>query len=133
MLNGQRRISPAGRPSFTDTYQRYNLGAHARIKRFDLQAEQWWGSDGNSDGFGTPLGSSGGYLRLKYYTTEHLYFAARYDAGAAPYAIRSVVFYAAGHVTPHARLLIERRQALSGGGGSFGAALTVGFPWPSKL
>jgi hypothetical protein len=132
-INGQRLIAPTGRPAFTDTYGRYNLGAHARWKRFDAQAEQWWGTDANSDGFGTPLSSTGGYFRLKYYPAEHLYFAARYDASAAPFAIRGVVFYAAGRITPHARLLIERRQTLGGGGGSFGAALTVGFPWPSKL
>lgn len=132
-LNGERRINAVGRAAFTDAYQRYNLGAHARIRRFDFQAEQWWGNDANADGFGNAVFSSGGYLRLKYYPIEHLYVAARYDAAAAPFATRDVVFYAAGHITPHARLLIERRQPLGGGNGSFGAALTVGFPWPSKL
>jgi hypothetical protein len=109
------------------------VGAHARFNRFDFQAEQWWGNDGNADGFASAQFSSGGYVRLKYYPLEHLYLAARYDAAAAPFASRTLVLYAAGHVTPHARLLIERRQPLSGGPGSFGAALTVAFPWPSNL
>ena len=133
-LSGQRRITPAGRVTFTDAYVRYNLGAHTRINRFDFQAEQWWGNDANADGFGTAVFSSGGYVRIKYYAMDHLYLAARYDASATPFATRDVVLYAAGHITPHARLLVERRQPLGGAGnGSFGAALTVGFPWPSKL
>ena len=132
-ISGQRFIAPTGRVSFTDSYTRYNLGAHARLNKIDLQAEQWWGNDANSDGFGTSVGSSGGYVRVKYYPFEHLYLAARYDAAQAPFASRTLVLYAAAHVTPHARLLVERRQPLGGGTGSFGAALTVGFPWPSKL
>ena len=133
IINGERLISPVGKASFTDAYQRYNLGAHARWSKLDAQAEQWWGNDGNADGFGTALFSSGGYFRLKYYPMPHLYVAARYDAAAAPFVTRTLVLYAAGQLTPHARLLIERRQILGGGTGSFGAALTVGFPWPSKL
>lgn len=133
IVDGSRAIAPAGRATFTDAYRRYNLGAHARMQRFDFQAEQWWGTDANADGFGTAQFSSGGYVRLKYYPLDHLYVAARYDAAAAPFAARTLVLYAAGHVTPHARLLVERRQPLGSGSGSFGAALTVGFPWPSKL
>ena len=133
VIDGSRAIAPAGRATFADAYRRYNLGAHARLQRFDFQAEQWWGTDANADGFGTAQFSSGGYARLKYYALDHLYLAARYDAAAAPFASRTLVLYAAGHVTPHARLLVERRQPLGGGSGSFGAALTVGFPWPSKL
>lgn len=133
LIDGERSIAPAGRAVFTDSYRRYNLGARARLNRFDIQAEQWWGDDANADGFGTAQFSSGGYVRLKYYPLEHLYVAARYDAAAAPLATRTLVLYAAGHVTPHARLLVERRQPLGGGAGSFGAALTVAFPWPSNL
>ncbi len=134
ILGGARRISPVGRGDFVDAYRRYAVGAQARLNRLDVQAEQWWGTDANADGFGTAMFTSGGYARLKYYATEHLYVAARYDTAATPFAARTLVLYAAGHVTPHARLLIERRQPLGGSSpGSFGAALTVGFPWPSKL
>ncbi|MDQ6929518.1 MAG: hypothetical protein M3126_02465 [Candidatus Eremiobacteraeota bacterium] len=132
-IAGARRIAPVGRGSFADSYRRLQSGIHARWKKLDVQAEQWWGLDDNADGFGSALNSSGGYARLKYYPSRHLYVAARYDADAAPFAERALVLYAAGHVTPHARLLIERRQPLGGGRGVFGAALTVGFPWPSKL
>ena len=133
VINGARTIAPAGRPSFVDGYTRYNLGARARMNKLDLQAEQWWGNDSNSDGFGSAQFSSGGYVRVKYYPSPHLYVAARYDAFAAPFANRSLVLYAAAHVTPHARLLLERRQPLGGGAGTFGGALTVAFPWPSNL
>ena len=133
VINGARTIVPAGRPAFVDGYTRYNLGAHARMNKLDLQAEQWWGSDGNADGFGNAQFSSGGYVRVKYYPAPHFYVAARYDAFAAPFANRSLVLYAAAHVTPHARLLLERRQPLGGGAGTFGGALTVAFPWPSNL
>ena len=110
------------------------VGAHARLHKLDFQAEQWWGNDANADGFGNAIGSSGGYVRLKYYPVPHFYLGVRYDAAAAPFITRDVVFYAAAHVTPHARLLIERRQPLGGAGpGTFGGALTVGFPWPSNL
>ncbi|MBV9148948.1 MAG: hypothetical protein JO024_03720 [Candidatus Eremiobacteraeota bacterium] len=132
-LGGERLISNGGLNGFTDAYERSNLGLHAYAKRLDLQAEQWWGNDSNSDGFGSALGSSGGYVRLKYYPMPHLYFAVRYDAMATPLITREWVFYAAAQVTGHARLELERRQPLAGGAGSFGGALTVGFPWPPKL
>ena len=132
-MNGARTIVPAGRAAFVDGYTRYNLGARARVNKLDLQAEQWWGNDTNADGFGNAQFSSGGYVRVKYYPAAHFYVAARYDAFAAPFANRSLVLYAAAHVTPHARLLVERRQPLGGGAGTFGGALTVAFPWPSNL
>ena len=130
---GARRILPAGRSAFADSYRRFETGVHARFQKLDVQAEQWWGLDDNADGFGSALNSSGGYARLKYYPSPHLYVAARYDADAAPFVQRALVLYAAGHLTPHARLLIERRQPLGGASGIFSAAITVGFPWPSKL
>lgn len=131
-LTGTRRIVRTGGGTFDDFYRRYGVLAHSRIARFDLQAEQWWGSDGNPDGFDTLTGSSGGYVRLKYYVTPHAYLGIRYDAAATPTVARDIVYYAAFHVTPHARLLIQQVQ-IPGGAGHLGAALTVGFPWPSKL
>lgn len=133
LLAGQRQITPTGRSSFADPYRRYNLFAHTRYRKFDAQAEQWWGNDANADGFGTSQFSSGGYLRLKYYPGPHGYLGIRYDAAANPLATRDIVYYGAALLTPHSRLLIERRQLLAGGPGFFSAALTVGFPWPNGL
>jgi len=130
LLGGSRKITPTGRHTFSDAYTRGGVFAHAVSNRFDFLAEQWWGSDANADGFGNSLASSGGYARLKYYPREHFYVAVRYDAAASPLVTRDIVWYAATHVTPHARLIIERRQPLTGG---FGAAITVGFPWPRGL
>ena len=130
-LAGTRAITPAGRAQFGDAYRRYGLLGSARMGRLEFQAEQFWGSDSNADGFATAAGSSGGYARLKYYPTPHAYLGVRYDAAAAPFAVRDIVYYAAMHVTPHARLLVQQVQNI-GGGGQFGAAITVGFPWPSN-
>lgn len=128
-VTGSRWIVPAGRGGFADAYRRAGLLLRAARGRFDVQAEQWWGTDANSDGFGTRLGSSGGYLRFKYYPTPHAYVAVRYDAAAAPFVSRDLVYYAAFHVTPHARLLFQEVSA-PGQPAHFGAALTVGAPWP---
>lgn len=131
-ITGTRWIVPTGTSGFADGYRRAGLLLHAARGRFDLQAEQWWGRDADADGFGTVLGSSGGYVRFKYYPTPHAYLGVRYDAAAAPFITRDVVYYAAFHVTPHARLLFQQVQTI-GGPGHFGAALTVGAPWPPKL
>lgn len=132
VITGARVIAPSGAPQFSDRYRRYGVLATTRVRRIELQAEQFWGDDTNADGSGTRVGSSGGYVRLKYYPTPHAYVGIRYDASAAPYAVRDVVYYAAMHVTPHVRLLVQQVQTI-GGGGRFGGALTVGFPWPSNL
>ena len=129
---GSRRIVPTGRPGFDDAYRRTGLLAHAAIHKLDVQAEQWWGADNNADGFGTLVGSSGGYLRVKYYPTPHFYLGVRYDASENPILQRDFVYYFAFHVTPHARLLFQQVQTV-GGKGHFGAALTVAAPWPPKL
>lgn len=129
---GDRHIVPTGGTAFNDTYRRTGLLAHASVHKFDIQAEQWWGADYNADGFGSLVGSSGGYARVKYYITPHSYFGVRYDASANPTIVRDFVYYFAFHVTPHARLLFQQVQTV-GGPGHFGAALTVGAPWPPKL
>ncbi|MDQ2679797.1 MAG: cytochrome c [Candidatus Eremiobacteraeota bacterium] len=133
LLGGQRRITPTGRTGFMDSYRRYNVYAHTSYRKFDLQAEQWWGNDANADGFGTSQFSSGGYARLKYYPGPHGYLGIRYDGSANPLATRDIVYYGAALLTPHSRILLERRQPLGGGAGFFSAALTVGFPWPRGL
>ncbi|MGZ3498624.1 MAG: hypothetical protein ACXWNK_15240 [Vulcanimicrobiaceae bacterium] len=106
--------------------------AHASIQRFDFQAEQWWGNDGNADGFGSVQGSSGGYARMKYYVTPHAYVGIRYDASANPFLSRDMVYYVAFHITPHARLLFQQAQPVLGTG-QFQAAMTIGLPWPAHL
>src|SRR5579884_2986061 len=131
-LTGTRWIVRTNAGGFADTYDRSGLLLAAARGRFTFQAEQWWGSDFNGDGFGTDIGSSGGYVRLKYYPTPHVYVGVRYDAAASPFITRDFVYYAAFHVTPHARLLFQQVQTV-GGPGHFGAALTVGAPWPPNL
>ena len=128
-IEGTRNISPSGRAAFTDGYYRTGLMAHGHVGKFDAQAEQWWGSDGNADGFGTRLASSGGYVRLKYYPAPHFYVGVRYDASANPFLARDFVYYTAFHITPHARLIVQQVQTV-GGQGHLGAAITVGAPWP---
>ncbi len=131
-IDGARSIAPTGRRSFVDAYRRTGVLSHLRYKKLDIQAEQWWGADDNADGFGTRVGSSGGYLRIKYYPSPHFYAGIRYDATASPFVTRDFVYYAAFAITPHARLLVQQVHPI-GGGSLFGAALTVGFPWPPNL
>ena len=131
-LSGTQQIVVTGHAPFDDGYVRSGLFAHAARGKVDLQAEQWWGTDRNADGFGNQIGSSGGYVRFKYYPTPHAYLGIRYDASANPTIIRDVVYYGAFQVTPHARLVLQQVQTV-GGTGNFGGALTVGFPWPRNL
>ena len=128
-LSGQRSIAATGRAAFDDAYTREGVLAHFFAGKFDLQAEQWWGHDANADGFGGAVGSSGGYARIKFYPVPHWYLGVRYDAAANPVVSRDYVFYTAFHVTPHARLLLQE-TARPGAPGAFGAAITVGAPWP---
>lgn len=131
-LTGTRLITPTGRRPFTDAYNRSGLLLHATLHKLDVQAEQWWGNDANADGFGSVVGSSGGYARLKYYPTPHSYLGVRYDASANPFVQRDMVYYFAFQATPHVRLVLQQVQNI-GGTANFGAAITVGFPWPPKL
>lgn len=131
-LAGQRWIVPSGRAGFADTYHREGLLLRAQDRKLELQAEQWWGNDLNADGFGTLLGSSGGYVRLKFYPTPHFYAGVRYDAQATPFLTRDMVYYGAWMFTPHTRLIVQQVQNI-GGTGHFGAAITVAAPWPPNL
>jgi hypothetical protein len=132
VLTGARSIALVGRPNFTDAYDRYGVYAHAQFDNLDLQAEQWWGRDSDADGLGDAVGSSGGYVRLKYYPIDHAYIGVRYDAAAAPFVSRDLVYYGAVQIFD-ARLLVQDVHPLGGAPSHLGAALTVGFPPPLKL
>ncbi len=129
-LGGTLGVLPTGRLPFADLYERYGLLAHATYGDLDLQAEQWYGDDHDSDGFLTNQHSSGGYVRLKYYPIPHAYFGLRYDAYANPFITRDFVYYAAVQIAPF-RILMQEVQPpashpfLSG-------AVTVAFPGPLK-
>jgi hypothetical protein len=131
LLVGARAIAPTGRAIFVDNYRRSALGADLHVKRWSLLGQQWWGRDGDDDGFGEQAGSSGGFLRLRYALGDHAYAGLRYDAAAAPTAVRDVVVYAATQVGRHARLLLENKR-VQNGTSTLEGALTVGFPWPAK-
>jgi hypothetical protein len=133
-LLGQRSIGVVGKPSFEDLYQRYAVGLHAKEGKFDLLAQQWYGYDGDSDGAGDNIASSGGFVRVKYYPGPHGYLGIRYDTAANPYATRDMVFYGAIAVTPWARVLVQDVHHFgSTGKDALGGALTIGFPPPLKL
>ncbi|HZY98052.1 MAG TPA: hypothetical protein VFE36_00625 [Candidatus Baltobacteraceae bacterium] len=133
MLNGSRSILLTGGKPFDDPYQRYGLLAHASLWKFDLQAEQWWGNDHNSDGSGTLLHTSGGYARLKIYPIDHAYLGVRYDAQANPAVTRDFTYYAAGMIGP-VRLLVQEVAPIGDPGQkpSLGGAMTIAFPGPWK-
>ena len=129
-LGGTLGVTPTGRPTFADLYERYGLLAHARYGDLDFQAEQWYGDDHDADGFLTNQHSSGGYARLKYYPIPHAYFGVRYDAFANPFINRDVVYYGAVQIAPFRILAQEVQQPAAHP--YFSAALTVAFPGPLK-
>lgn len=132
LLDGSRRIVLTGKSPFDDAYTRQGLFVEYTPGKFQLTGEQWWGHDQNADGFGSAVASSGGYLRAKYYIDPHAYLAVRYDASANPFVARDVVYYGAFMLTKHARFVLQDVQTV-GGGAALGGAITVAFPWPSKL
>lgn len=131
-LQGDRRITLPGRSPFEDPYDRVGFGLDVRTlhDRLDLTVEQWLGRDGDADGAGHALGSSGGYGRLKYFLTPHAYAALRYDATANPFPTRTLVAYVGALIARHARVVVERRTNLLGGRPSLGGYLTIAAPWP---
>jgi hypothetical protein len=132
-LEGTRGIVLAGKPEFNDAYDRGALWSQYTYGRLQLQGEQWWGRDNNADGFGTLVGSAGGYLRAKYYLDDdHIYLGVRYDAYENPLITRDMTYYGAFMLFGRARVLLQQVQTI-GGTGSFGGALTVAFPYPAKL
>jgi hypothetical protein len=132
-LEGTRRIVLTGKAPFDDGYTRGALWSEYTYGRLQLQGEQWWGRDFNADGFGTLVGSSGGYLRAKYYFgDDHAYVGMRFDAYDNPLITRDITYYGAFMLFGRARVLLQQVQTI-GGTGSFGGALTVAFPAPLKM
>ena len=132
-IDGVRAINQSGKFfEFNDRYRRTGVWGAYESQRVDLLAQQWWGHDANADGLGNVLGSSGGFVRLRYWPLRwhHAFVGARYDAAANPAALRDWTFYTGFELIPHTRIVLQRVQQLDGGAGHFGAALTVGFPWP---
>jgi hypothetical protein len=132
-IDGDRAINQSGKFfEFGDRYRRTGVWGSFESEHVDALAQQWWGSDANADGRGDLLGSSGGFVRFRYWplTWHHAFVAARYDAAASPSPLRDWVFYTGIEVATHARIVVQRVQQLDGGPGHFGAALTIGFPWP---
>jgi hypothetical protein len=127
---GQRAIGVTGQHEFQDAYQRYGFGADIRQKRLELTLQQWYGFDGDTDGLGTPISSSGGFARLKYYVTPNLYIGTRYDATANPFISRDVVYYIGSGLISHTRIVLQDVHAIGLGKNALGGALTIGFPWP---
>ena len=133
-LVGDRSITEVGKTAFNDGYGRLGLGSRAQIGKWDLTAEQWYGRDEDADGAGTVVGSSGGFVRAKYYPTPHAYLALRYDAAANQIAARDLIAYVGAQVTRHARAILEYRHYLNQPSrDTLGGAITFGFPWPAKL
>lgn len=126
-LTGTRHVVQTAGNAFNDTYTRSGVFVHDTFWRFDAQGEQWWGTDSNIDGFATSQPSAGGYVRLKYYLTDHAYLGVRYDAADNPVVTRDFVYYGAFQILPDVRLLVQQVVPL-GGKPQLGAALTVGFP-----
>jgi hypothetical protein len=131
-IEGTRGIHLPGLAPFDDPYERLGFGFQTAFfaQKLDFEGQQWYGRDNDANGPASPVDSSGGYVRLKYFITPHLYAAARYDATAAPFAARDLVVYAGALVFRHARIILERRNNLLGGTPTFGGYLTIAAPWP---
>jgi hypothetical protein len=130
LLSGSRGVAASGRPAFVDAYTRAGTWVEARRGRLEFLAEQWFGRDDNGDGAGGAIDSRGGYARLRWALGRHAFVGIREDAAATPAATRSLLWFAEGHVTPHARLLLQQRRPLPGGPTTLEGALTIGVPWP---
>lgn len=131
LIDGSRHIVLTGKSGFDDPYTRESLFLQYWPGKFQLTGEQWWGHDNNSDGFGTPAASSGGWVRTKYYLTPHFYLAVRYDSSANPFVTRDVVYYGAFMLLPFARLVVQQVHTV-GSTSSLGAAITIAAPGPLK-
>lgn len=124
---GQRAIGVVGQPKFQDAYQRLGFGLNAEYKKFTLQAQQWYGHDGDADGLGGQITSSGGYVRLKYYPIPHAYLGFRYDSSANPFIVRDWVAYTGAQIWDF-RILIQNVHTIGTGQNFLGGAFTIGFP-----
>ena len=136
-LNGKRAFTSRTTGAvFSDVYYRDGVEAMwtSPSRRFEVIGQQLWGRDDNSDGFGTPAVSSGGFLTFKYRPTHNTYVGIRYDAAANPFANRDYDFYVAWAPTIHARLVVERFKPIGFGatGGNTNAQLLFALPFEKK-
>jgi hypothetical protein len=118
-LNGKRDfVSRTTGESYSDVFYRDGLQAQwtSPSRLFSLTGQQIFGHDDNSDGFGTPATSSGGFLTFKYRPRHNAYVGVRYDAAAHPFATRDYDFYAVWAPTMHSRLVIEHVSPLGTNG-----------------
>jgi len=115
-MTGVRHFQSRSTPlSYNDAYSREGLQARWTGKHFDLFAQQLWGNDSNTDGFGTPEASSGGFATLRYRPSERIYVGIRYDAAANPFATRDIDYYAAFAPGIHGRIVLEHVQPIGAG------------------
>lgn len=113
-LDGTRNFtSRSSGAKFSDSYDRDGVQGEWASGRFDFVAQQIWGSDSNTDGFGTHQASSGGFATFTYRPTAHSYIGLRYDAAANPFASRDWDIYGALAVTPQARVLLEHLMPIN--------------------
>jgi hypothetical protein len=118
-MNGKRDfVSRSTGASYSDVFYRDGLQAswHSSSHQFELTGQQLFGHDDNSDGFGTPAESSGGFLTFKYRPAHNAYVGIRYDAAAHPFATRDYDYYAVFAPTIHSRIVIEHLEPLGTGG-----------------
>ncbi len=133
VFEGQRGIHLPGLAPFDDPYTREGFGfqtAFLRGDKLEFEAQQWFGRDNDANGPGAPVNSSGGYVRLKYFITPHFYAAVRYDAAANPTLTRDLIEYVGIMVARHSRVILERRNNLSGAAPTYGGYFTIAAPWP---
>lgn len=136
-LNGERSFTSRSTGAYySDIYYRDGVEAMwtSPSRRFDLTGQQLWGHDDNSDGFGTPLSSSGGFLTFKYHPSHNSYIGVRYDAAANPFANRDYDYYAVWAPTIHARLVFEHLKPIGFGAPSptTSAQLLFALPFEKK-
>ena len=136
-LNGKRAFTSRSTGAvYSDVYYRDGLQAMwtSPSRRFDVTAQQLWGHDDNTDGFGAPTTSSGGFVTFKYHPAHNAYVGIRYDAAANPFANRDYDFYGVWAPSIHARLVLEQFKPIGFGatGSTTSAQLLFVVPFEKK-